>query len=310
MTKRLAVGVIGLGRRWERYRPALAEADSPLAVRAVCDPSARRATRVARLFGCETADGVAELLEHPDLEALLLLDPPWHGLWSLERAGSAGKPVFCAAPLTCDDARADDLGRRLGQESHPVAAALPDEFFPATARLRVLLDKHLGAARLVSCLGQVGRQVSGEAILSSGALLPTLHLCARLFGDAPETVWTAAPSGSGMVNLTLAFSAGRAALVSLSPSRRTGWRVAVTAEQGTAEAVLPRRLRWRDAAGEHALQLPPRSTPKEMLRRFAESVRAGLPPRPAFDDALRVLGWLRAARRSHAENRPVRIADE
>jgi predicted dehydrogenase len=309
MSKRLAVGVIGLGRRWERYRQALAEADSPLSVRAVCDSSARRAGRVARLFGCETADGVADLLEHPDLEALLLLDPQWHGLWALERAATVGKPVFCAAPLTCDDSRADDLGRRLRQKSHPVAAALPDEFFPATARLRVLLDKHLGAARLVSCLGQVGSQVSGEAILNAGALLPTLHLCARLLGDAPETVWTAAPSGCGMVNLTLAFSAGRAALVSLCPGRHSGWRVAVTAEHGSAEAVLPRRLRWRDAAGEHVLRLPPRSTPKEMLRRFAETVRAGQPLQPGFDDALQVLRWLRAARRSHAENRPVRIAD-
>src|SRR5947209_6538868 len=109
MTGRLRVGILGLGRRWQGYRPALTGPASPVEVRAVCNPLARRAFRIARQLRCEADDGAEDLLDRPDLDALLFLDPAWHGLWPLERACRAGKPVFCAAPPTCDDARTDGL---------------------------------------------------------------------------------------------------------------------------------------------------------------------------------------------------------
>ena len=248
MSSRLRVAVVGLGRRWERYRPALTGRDSLLEVEAVCDPSARRTRRVARDLRCEAAEAAEDLFDRPDLDALLLLlDAPWHGLWSLERACEAGKPVFCAAPVTCDDDHADDLQRKLRERPLPTMTALAGDVLPAVVRLRVLLDKHLGRARVVRITGSVGRHASDERLLVSGAWLSAFHLCAELLDGAPEVVWTAAPAGSGMVNVTLAYPDGRAALVSLSADTGTGWRVAVTAEKGSAAAALPRRLWWKDS---------------------------------------------------------------
>jgi predicted dehydrogenase len=308
MADRLRVGVIGLGRRWQRYRRAATAPDTAVDVRAVFDPIPQRTTREARRLHCEAADGAEELTGRPDVDALLLCDRPWHGLWSLERAAHAGKPLCCLAPVADGDS-VDALRTSVQKRSLPAMTALTAGFQPAAVRLKGLLDKHLGPARLVVCTGSVGRPVSGERLLTSAALLPGLDLCRQLLADSPETIWTAVPGGSAMVNLTLAFPDGRAACVTLTAGQRRPWRVAVSAEKGNAEALLPRRLRWRDASGDHALRLPAEPGPAMLLRRFADAVRAGQPASPSFDDACRVASWLRAACRSHVTGGPVLLAE-
>jgi predicted dehydrogenase len=310
MSSRLHVGVIGLGRRWERYRPALTGRDSLLDVGAVCDPSSRQTRRVARDLRCEGAEAAEDLFDRPDLDALLLLDAPWHGLWSLERACEAGKPVFCAAPVTCDDGHAKDLQRKLQERPLPTMTAMASDVLPAVLRLRVLLDKHLGPARRVRITGNIGRHVTDEKLFDSGAWSSAVHLCSELLEGTPGIVWAACPAGSGMANVTFAYPNGCAALISITVGDGAGWRVAVTAEKGSAVVALPRRLSWKDSGGEHVLRLPPQDPRLDLLRRFADSVRTGRQPRPSFDDACRALTWLRAVRRSHTENRPVAVAGE
>src|SRR5262245_37514254 len=107
MAQRLRVGIIGLGRRWQRYQPALMALRGLFEVVAVCDPHPGRAEQAARSVGCPAADGPTDLLERDEVQAALLLDPPWYGLWPVEQACRVGKPVFCAAPLGGDDAFAD-----------------------------------------------------------------------------------------------------------------------------------------------------------------------------------------------------------
>ena len=71
MSTRLRVGVIGLGRRWRRYRHALEALRKRVAVRAVCYQVARRAEDEARRLGCAAAAGPADLLERDDVDAAL-----------------------------------------------------------------------------------------------------------------------------------------------------------------------------------------------------------------------------------------------
>ncbi len=132
---RLRVGVIGLGRRWRRYRALLARLRDHVEVRAVCDHIARRADSEAQQFDCAAAVGPVELLERPDVEAVLLLDPQWYGLWSLEYACRVNKPVLCALSPTSDDTYADTLRQRIDKSGLPVLMALPPLLAPATRRL-------------------------------------------------------------------------------------------------------------------------------------------------------------------------------
>src|SRR5262249_56295125 len=110
MDKPLSVGVLGLGPLWRRrYKPALLAQPRRFAVRAVCDPIVYRAALEARQVGAEVFAGPTEMLERAAVEALLLLDTPWYGLWPLELACRFGRPVFCAGGLEQDEAHADDV---------------------------------------------------------------------------------------------------------------------------------------------------------------------------------------------------------
>ncbi len=151
MPPRLRVGIIGLGRRWRRCRPALHDLRNRLTVRAVCDQRPARAEQAAREFRCAAAAGPTDLLDRDDVEAILLLDAPWFGLWPIEQAARVGKPVFCAVPLSCDDAHADEVVRRVRTARLPVMAAMAPALSPAVTRLRDLLATRLGRLRLVRC---------------------------------------------------------------------------------------------------------------------------------------------------------------
>src|SRR5213592_4845654 len=89
----LRIGVIGLGRRWPRYRQALEALAGEAHVQAVCDAAAAVAQEEARRLGCAAAGSVIELVERDDVEAVLLTGGQWFGLWPLAHAARAGKPI-------------------------------------------------------------------------------------------------------------------------------------------------------------------------------------------------------------------------
>ena len=304
MAPRLRVGIVGLGRRFARYLPALATPGSPLEVAAVCDATPGRAGRVARRLGCAAAVGPVDLLDRPEVDALLLFDAAWYRLWPLERAAAAGKPVFCDIPLHHDDAHADALWGRLADSPVPVLMAPAPELAPAFQGVRRLLDEALGAPRLarwdVAGPSRGGRVPSSAAVLRARPVLGLLRACAVLMGGEPAGVRATAPEGSGFASLVLDFAGGRAAQVTLAtgPGVRRASRLEVAAERGGASAVLPRRLRWNEAGGEHAVRLP--GAAGDLLGRFAAAVASGEPPRPGIADAYRALGWWRACLRSQA----------
>src|SRR6266478_2001490 len=121
MTNPLRVGVIGLGRRWrKRYRPALLALHDCFRVHALYDQVQQRALGEAERLQCDAAAGITELLERDDLDAVLLLDAQWFGLWPLELACRVGKPVFCCAGFDREDARADAVYQQVQAAKLPV----------------------------------------------------------------------------------------------------------------------------------------------------------------------------------------------
>jgi predicted dehydrogenase len=305
---RLRVGVIGLGRRWRRYRSLLARLREHVEVRAVCDHRARRAEVEARKLSCAAAAGPTELLERPDVEAMLLLDPQWYGLWPLEHACRVNKPVLCTLSPASDETHADALRERIQNSGLPVLMALPLLLAPATRHLRELLTHRLGQARLVRVDGSAA-PAPGSDLLADAAVLPMLAACAWLLDDTPRSVWTFAGDRASFVTLMLRFGGERLAQVNLwtATAGRTPPRFELVAETGTATAELPRQLRWRDADGQHGQRLPPRSAEQNALERFILALRGGQPVRPSFEDAYQALTWLRAAARSRSEGRSISL---
>ena len=310
MPARLGVGIIGLDRRWRRYRPALHDLRGRLLVRAVCDQRPACAERAARELGCAAAAGPIDLLDRDDVQAVLLLDAQWFGLWPLEQAARLGKPVFCAVPLSRDDTHADDVLRQVQAAGAPVLAAPAPALAPAMTRLRELLAGRLGGPRVVRC-DWCGRGTATPTRLAGVHALPGLmHACAGLIGGEPVSVSTTAAPAARFASVLLEFGGGQAAALNLwtRTSDCPACRLRVVTDAGEAVARLPNTVRWRDDEGSHTVRTPHCSLPRLLLERFLDALASGAPPEPSIEDAYRTLLWARAAWLSLAEGRRVSLA--
>jgi predicted dehydrogenase len=307
MTQPLRVGVLGLGRRWQQcYKPALTALRRSIEVRVVCDEIQQRAEREARHLGCHAVVGLTALLESEDIEAVLLLESQWYGLWPLEQLCAIGKPVYCGHSLEFDEAHADGLRERLQATGLPVMMELLPQAEAVTPHLRELLAGAAGPARLLLCeyshppLQPSHVQVSAPVFpaLLGGLGLALLHWCRDVMGGEPARVLGVGSSAADYGTIFLEYEDGRAARISRhrAAGGAASVRLCAIGERGMIEAHLPRRLRWNDAEGQHALTLPKAGYPEQaLLGRFAASVRSGTALEPGFDDAYRALRWLRAA---------------
>jgi predicted dehydrogenase len=304
MPERLRVGIIGLGRTWQSYRPALHGLRDLFEVRCVFDQRPERAERVGRHLGCSPAAGVVDLLERPEVEALLLLDVPWCGLWPVTQACRLGKPVFCAPSLVQDETHADALRETVAATNTPVLLGMRLTASPALLRLRDLLKRRLGPARLVRCEVTVPRR-------RSAALLALLHECAAVFDAEPVGLTSTKAEGTGLASILLEFGDGRVAQLSAWSDRNAhrACRVQVVGANGIVEADLPGDVRWRDREGRHVLRLAAHPARWRLLEQFYMVARNGAPPRPGLCDTYRALTWLRAAARSLEEGKRVAIGE-
>jgi predicted dehydrogenase len=306
MAERLGMGVIGLGRRWPRYRQALAVLRREVRVTAVHDPAGVRAGAEARQLGCACAGGVVELAERDDVDAVLLVGGSWFGLWPVERVIQAGKPVLCAGSLVRDDEHIDGLAGRLGPSAAVHAAVWPAFHLLHEAVVQTLGE--LAAPRL----SHASRVATGpHDVLASSAALALVGGMAELFDSAPEAVTVQAPGGrTSFASVVLEFPHERIGQLTLwaGPAEASRTWLEVETEAGALRAELPRQLSWRDDQGRHALEMPGGLAEVWVVDRFVQAVRGEGGPVLPFAQAYQALTWLRAARRSRNEGRRVEIA--
>ena len=144
---RLRVGVIGLGRLWEtRHKPSLARMGDRFRVTAVYDPVYRRAELEATQLGCAACEGLAALVERPDVDVIYLLARQWFGLHPIALACAAGKAVYCALPLADDLAELETLAPLVEQSGIGFMPEFARRCYPATLRLKELLATATGPA--------------------------------------------------------------------------------------------------------------------------------------------------------------------
>jgi predicted dehydrogenase len=312
VNQRLRVGVVGLGRRWPRYRAALLGLRRRAAVRAVFDPAPARAEHAAREFGCAAAGSVVELMERDDVDAVLLLGGAWYGLWPLEQACRVRKPALFAGSLLRDDAHADALREQVRAAGTPVMAALAPALAPAVRPL-TFCHPEIGPPRLARIDWDAPRRARPERPFPGAAVLPSLmYLCGRLFPAPPRVrLWAVAPGDgdAGLVSVFVELGGGRAAQINLGAGwgPRPSCRVHVVADEGSATAELPRVLRFRSSTGVQTLRRPPESAARAAVEGFLDALAAGRPPQPSFEDAYRGLTWARAVFRSLAAGGAVEV---
>lgn len=305
----LRVGVVGLGRPWEaRHKPALLRSPGRFRVAALYDQVGWRAEYEARQLGCQAVRGFSALLEHPEVDAVLLLAPQWFGWSALELALKVGKPIYCALSPCSDPRGFAAAAATPGASAQPAAfmAEFPRRFYPATLRLRELLATTLGPPRLI--LGRA-RMIGYDRYAPPGPTSQServplwadpganiLDWCRTLFGEAPLAIRSSGgeagdedveshlvefPSGLAQVVLTGLPPDGRGEVGDILPP--PGFEV--HASRGTAWVQLPDRITWRQGGTRHEEHLGGPTDPGEiMLDQFAR-LASGLPSiAPALGD--------------------------
>ena len=320
--------MIGLGRLWEaRHKPALAKLRNRFQVVAVYDQVARRAAIEAAALRCHVAPGLRALVERPDVDAVYLLTPQWFGLFPVELACEARKPIYCALPPASDPEGLEIAAEAVRSAGVPFMPELARRFYPATLRLRELLATTLGPARLVightrlfgfdryGTPGPSSQLAPVPLAIDPGSYL--LDWCRFVFQDEPISVAgheASALSASGdapadFVAISLGFSGGRAAQIEISRYDQPTWGEAtrflpapgfqVFAERGAAWLEMPDRIQWADSGGVHDERMSMEPTVGEVLGdQFCRLVRGEPSLAPSIDDALAIVSLDRELQRS------------
>jgi predicted dehydrogenase len=156
---------------------------------------ARRRAEIAREFEIDAAASLEELVERPDVDALLISTPPAAHERELQLALDAGKPALVEKPVTECFESARRLCAACEGRSTPVMVAQTLRFNPALQRARVLVDAlgRIHRVRTVQRLEpselawQKDRTVAGGgSITLTGVHL--FDLLRWLLGRTPDTV--------------------------------------------------------------------------------------------------------------------------
>ena len=342
--ERLGVGVIGLGRLWEaRHKPALNRLRESFRIVAVYDQVQRRADLEASQLGCLAAEGVRELVEHPDVDVIYLLSSQWFGLFPIDLARAVKKPVYCGVPLSGDLQALEPVAQRVIESGITFMPEFSRRVYPVTLRLREILATSLGKPRLIlghsrffgfNRYGEPGpaTQIAPAPLLvDPGAYL--LDWCSFLFGtDLLSVQGTSArilpeakeltpggDAGPDFESFTAHFEGGGLAQVSYGQYHRSNWRESlkflpspgfqVFAEHGAAWLELPDRIQWSDADGNHEEKLSSEPTVGEVLnRQFLGLVRGETTLAPTVSDAVAIARRMAEIRQSQTEGRTIRCA--
>ena len=131
-------GILGFG--WvarDFAAPAMLAAGAHLAAIADPDPEARR---VGAAMGARTHDGMAALLDDPDVQAIYVATPNHLHRTCVEAAAACGKPVLCEKPMAATLADAEAMALAIRTAAIPYGTAFDQRHHPAHAVLREAIN--------------------------------------------------------------------------------------------------------------------------------------------------------------------------
>jgi len=301
-------------------------------VTAVYDQVCRRAEIEAAQIGCAACEGLSALIERPDVDVVYLLSPQWFGLHPIALACAAGKPVYCALPLTDDPSELETLVKLVEASGIAFMPEFARRCYPANLRLKELLATDLGAPRLVvghsrlygfdryAVPGPTTQIAPAPLLIDPGSYL--LDWCGFIFQSIPEAVHgvrcRVLPATGGdehesdFESFVARFARGATAHISFGLYSRTCWGDAtrflpapgfqVYAERGVAALEMPDRIQWSGPDGIKDERLPLEPTVGDVLNeQFHRLVRGNQSLAPTIRDALTIGRLVRDVRRSQAE---------
>ena len=336
---RLRVGVIGLGRLWEtRHKPSLARLEDRFRVTAVYDPVYRRAELEAAQIGCAACEGLAALVERPDVDVDLPVVAPVvraasdrtglrRGQAGLLRVAAGRRPGRAGIAGQAGRTKRDRLHARVrpallpgdlaaqGAAGDPVGPAAPGRGTYPALRIRPLCDPGPDDADRSGPALDRSRQL----LCSTGAALSfsrSPRLCTG-FGARSSPRRTQADQEADFESFVATFSGGATAQISYGRYHRAPWGDAsrflpppgfqVFAERGAAWLEMPEKIQWSNAAGTKEERLALEPTVGDVLNdQFHRLVRGDHSLAPTIREALEIARLVDDLRRCSARTRPAR----
>lgn len=155
MSKRcVAIGIIGLGTGAEPHLRSLADLADQMPVRLAATPSQERAKARAGLPFPVTTD-VGAVIDHPDIEAVIVITPPNTHRELTLACLQAGKHVLVEKPIELTAARGQDMVDLATACGLKLGVMLQHRLRPGALRLRSAIDN-----------GELGDILSASAIVN------------------------------------------------------------------------------------------------------------------------------------------------
>jgi predicted dehydrogenase len=331
MSHELRLGVVGFGKVVRGYYLPALRALAGARIVAVADPlpeSRRAATQ--RLRDCAVYSGHREMLEHAEIDGVLVASPPSTHLQVWSETTAIGIPTFVEKPLLLSS-QLPGLPR---QAEPRLMIDFNRRFWPTYARVRDLMRRgglgtpvhlefglHLDVIEWSSVTKH--RLEAHEGGLAHDLGCHAIDLALDVIGEEPESIVASTSSRrwtDDQLRLRLAFPSGSSATCDLAYGDRTREWLMVRGPENRARLTdpnmalhveskdAPRNLlvAWSldaVALGYRAFrrsQSIGRASIRGAIASFIHSLRTGSPFAPGFEDGIRNARWVAAAARSAA----------
>ena len=333
---RVNVGLIGAGRIGKLHAQHLAHRIPEARLLAVADVSPQAAEECAR--ACQVSDVCSDycrILEHPDIEAVVVCTSTNTHATIVEAAAAAGKHVFCEKPLDLDLARIDQVLTAVKRAGVKLQVGFNRRFDANFKRVRDLTAAgEIGTPHVVRITSRDPQPPPVEYIQVSGGIFldMTIHdfdMARYLIGDEVTEVCAL---GGVMVDpligeagdidtaiVTLRYASG--AIGAIDNSRRAVYgydqRVEVFGSGGMLSAANETADSVQCSTGSGVRSALPlfffieRYTQSYIteMRAFLQCVLEDTPPPVTGDDGRMAVLMGYAAKESYLQRRPVKLSE-
>jgi myo-inositol 2-dehydrogenase / D-chiro-inositol 1-dehydrogenase len=329
----IGVAFLGLGRMGETHLRNLT-AISGIKVVAVADLILERAERGRAMTGAELAvTDSAKAIEHPLVDAVVIVTPTGSHAELIERSVLAGKAVWSEKPIALNLAETQRVVELVRRQKAPVQLGFMRRFDPGYARAKAKIEAgELGKLETFRALSRDTYPPDLEFLRGSGGLfldmsVHDLDLARFLVGEVEEVyAWGdvliddrfAQANDADTAVTLLKFKNG--VLGVMETSRRSNWgydiRTEVAGSIGKVVIEAPQKtplLFAKDfgSSFDHYENFPDRFeiAYRLELEAFFQALREGKTPSPGPEDALETLRLAVATTKSWREKRPVKVSE-
>ncbi|MCJ7551589.1 MAG: inositol 2-dehydrogenase [Anaerolineae bacterium] len=336
MTENVKVGIIGAGRIGTLHAKHLATRIPKAEVVAISDIRRKAAEQCAASLGIpEVYADPESLIDHPDIDAVLICSSTNTHAVLVEAAAAAGKHIFCEKPIDLDLARVDRVLTTVEQAGVKFMVGFNRRFDHNFRRVRDLVaDGTIGTPQILHIISRDPAPPPIEYVKVSGGIFldMTIHdfdMARYLMGCEVEEVYVAggvmvdpAIGEAGDIDTTvimLRFENGAIGTIDNSRQAVYGYdqRVEVFGSGGVVrtENDFPNTAIVSDGHSIHT-DLPlnffmDRYTESYVteLQAFIDYVLGGSQPPATGQDGRMAIAIGYAARKSYAEHRPVALTE-